>query len=633
MASRAEKLPAMPPPSGPVIQVPTGLRVAYAKHVLYNHLNSRRIDMQYGHHLDANAPERDEPLPRLDPIPSEGPDSPPSELPEFKPRVAIVGAGATGLYLAMMLKYLEIPNVDIYEASDRIGGRCYTYKFPEDKDCPHNYYDVGAMRIPDIPAMNSTLRLIEELKLKHVRKDYVLSAGVDSDRREPHMYWYSSDDEPKGARYFKRLKQIIALNKDKEFMEWVNKTDEWSTRAYLMHRPDEKDPRKPLWTYNETEEAESAATSTGLFDQSIIESVCDYSDFQATTGKLWYRIDGGMSVVTDKMNEYIEDPKSVPHSPISLKVTKESPVVAMSENLAEKKIELTVSSKEGLKTESYDMVFNTTAMGPLQRMDISGLVKGFGPERIQKKILTGIRALSYDRACKVAIKFKTRWWKGMYKGLKPNYGGVSASDLSISNVVYPSWDDGDKPAVLIVSYTWAQDATRMGALIPDYSKQKPSLNDTVATQCIENLAKLWAKKDPTITTEFLRNQYVTHHAHAWAHDVYTGGAFALFGPGQFKYVYPEFQTLLCDGKFAICGEALSAHHAWISGALDSGYITMLRWLRKCKQKAKATALEESWFGNGQGEHVEEFDEQLMQWSIKLGSEIAKNHKDDKKPKE
>ncbi|KAF5683551.1 hypothetical protein FDENT_7163 [Fusarium denticulatum] len=640
MASRAEHLPALPPPSGPVTKVPSGLRVAYAKHVLYNHLRDRRYKMNYRHHGGGDAPKLGEPLPKLDPILSDGHDDPLSKLPEYKGRVAIVGAGATGLYLAMMLKYLEIPNVDIYEASDRIGGRCYTYQFPDDKDCPHNYYDVGAMRIPQISAMKSTLKLIDQLKLQSVRKDYVLSAGV-----EPHMYWYSSTDKPDGTRYYDRLDDIIARyasntetefkewvnNTDEEFKEWVNNTDEWSTRAYLMHREEKDPPLSPLWTYDETEEAESAATSTGLFDQSIVESLCDYSDFQATTGQPWYRLDGGMSVVTDKMNDYIEDPESVPRSPISLKVTKECPVVAMSENVSEGKIELTVSPKEGLKRESYEMVFNTTAMGPLQRMDISGLISGFGPIDIQRKILTGIRALSYDRACKVAIKFKTRWWKGMYNDVGEKYGGVSASDLSISNVVYPSWDDGDKAAVLIVSYTWAQDATRMGSLIPDYSKQKPSLDDIVVTQCIENLAKLWAEKDPQITTKFLRDQYVTHHAHAWAHDVYTGGAFALFGPGQFKYIYPEFQTLLCDGKFAICGEALSAHHAWISGALDSAYITMLRWLLKRDDKPRIKALEESWFGDGQGKHVKEFDDQLMQWSVLLGKEIAKNHKGEKKP--
>ena len=363
--------------------------------------------------------------------------------------------------------------------------------------------------------------------------------------------------------------------------------------------------------------------STGLFDQAFIESLCDYSDFQAANGKPWWRLEGGMSIVTDKMNNCIEDPNWVSDNPISLKVKTKTPVVAMSESKSGDKIEVTVAGAD--KPESYDMVFNTTAMGPLQRMDIAGLVPGFGLPGTQKKILTGIRALSYDRACKVAIKFKTRWWKNMYKTSTTHdvIGGVSGTDLSISNVVYPSWDDGDKAAVLMVSYSWAQDATRMGALIPDYSKQKPSIDDTVVKQSFQDLVRLWSKSDPNITVDFLTDQYVTHHAYAWSHDPYTGGAFALFGPGQFKYMYPEFQHILCGGKFAICGEALSPHHAWISGALDSGYLTMVRWLGHLGDHKRIEALKKSWFGAGKNEHTAEFDEVLMYWSVKLSKEVAK----------
>jgi len=334
-----------------------------------------------------------------------------------------------------------------------------------------------------------------------------------------------------------------------------------------------------------------------------------------------------MSVVTEKMNQCIEDPKWAPHNPVSLKVKKNTPVVAMTENHQENKIEVTITGAEGTKTEAYDMVFNTTAMGPLQRMDISGLVPGFGLPQTQRNILTGIRALSYDRSCKVAVKFKSRWWKNMYKASTngSTFGGVSGSDLPSSNIVYPSWDDGDDTsAVLMTSYTWAQDATRMGSLIPDYTKQKPHIDDAVVTQCFQDLVKLWGEsKDPKITIEFLRNEYLEHHAFAWSHDPYTGGAFALFGPGQFSYIYPEFQQLLCDGKFAICGEALSPHHAWISGSLDSGYLTMLRWLFHLEDNDRADALKQAWFGRGKGEHTAEYDGKLMRWTVELSQQAAK----------
>lgn len=78
--------------------------------------------------------------------------------PITNPTVAIVGAGAAGLFTAMILDYLN-ENVagfnasyDIYEASQdssRLGGRLFTYNFGEYPDPKHNYFDVGAMRFPD----------------------------------------------------------------------------------------------------------------------------------------------------------------------------------------------------------------------------------------------------------------------------------------------------------------------------------------------------------------------------------------------------------------------------------------------------------------------------------------------------
>src|SRR5947209_4687894 len=46
-------------------------------------------------------------------------------------KLCIVGAGMAGLYIAFILDALNIPNVsyEILEASDRVGGRCFTYDF------------------------------------------------------------------------------------------------------------------------------------------------------------------------------------------------------------------------------------------------------------------------------------------------------------------------------------------------------------------------------------------------------------------------------------------------------------------------------------------------------------------------
>lgn len=97
------------------------------------------------------------------------------KVPKF--HVGIIGAGMAGLYTAMILESLDI-SYQILEASDRIGGRVYTHRFSND---PGDYYDAGAMRFPDTPAMGRTFRLFRQLgieKKEHVTFDkYLLTAG------------------------------------------------------------------------------------------------------------------------------------------------------------------------------------------------------------------------------------------------------------------------------------------------------------------------------------------------------------------------------------------------------------------------------------------------------------------------
>lgn len=116
----------------------TSLRAAYAKHILNKHLLAKLNDVSpEHHHVLPGAPK----VP--DKVGDEGP---------YQGRVCIIGAGAAGLYTAMMLKFLGATNVEILEATNRVGGRCYTQALSGGNEY-HNYYDVGAMRIPDIPWM------------------------------------------------------------------------------------------------------------------------------------------------------------------------------------------------------------------------------------------------------------------------------------------------------------------------------------------------------------------------------------------------------------------------------------------------------------------------------------------------
>ena len=107
-----------------------------------------------------------------------------------------------------------------------------------------------------------------------------------------------------------------------------------------------------------------------------------------------------MSMLTNLMQSPLASTSWPSPGSTALKVITQSPVVALSNDNVKKKISATVADQQPAE---YDMVFNTTAMGPLQHMNLEGL-------GLPGKILTGIRTLSYDRATKVAIRFSRPWW-------------------------------------------------------------------------------------------------------------------------------------------------------------------------------------------------------------------------------
>jgi hypothetical protein len=154
-------------------------------------------------HLGPGDPIPEFPKPKHQPSKVQKPDE------SKTPKVGIIGAGAAGLFTAMIFDYLNSLNLedahtgktfhvdyDILEAAskDRVGGRLYTYNFKAEDSLnpqgPHDYYDVGAMRFPDNPIMerydmwqwtlgllaNSHPRLYDLFKILKMEK-----ADLDSD--------------------------------------------------------------------------------------------------------------------------------------------------------------------------------------------------------------------------------------------------------------------------------------------------------------------------------------------------------------------------------------------------------------------------------------------------------------------
>lgn len=501
----------------------------------------------------------------------------------------------------MILDSLKLPDLtyEILEASDQIGGRLYTHNFSK-PPAEHDYYDAGAMRFPDFKIMKRAFDLFEILcthpikyYLDPIEKDRAgRKSTVDGSEETPAMYNdicvisdgseapldpHDVGKKPGGREMvplevlrggvngtleevFERFKKIMAEDFQKGF-DALLEVDHMSTRQYLRERQN-LDAYAIQWL-------ETNTTSTGLFDQAFTESVIDFFNFAAKDKNglgTWYCIEGGAAQVADLMEKKL----------VNGKVEKNKRVTRITQDKQTKELLVYVAG-ETKPRGPYITVFNTTSLGCLQRMDLTGL----NLHPVQKD---AIRSLHYVNSSKVAIKFKYPWW---IKDCGIIRGGSGSTDLPLRSCVYPSYNlkDGlDKEATLLCSYTWAQDAIRIGSLIRSDS---PASEDQLKELILDNLARLYLanfnKHSGCTRTldevrDLIANAYITHHAYSWSHDPFASGAVANFGPGQFRELYPFVTLPAADGRFYMLGEASSAHHAWVVGSLESAYAGVYKFL-------------------------------------------------------
>ncbi len=538
-------------------------------------------------------------------------------------KVCIVGGGVAGLYIAMILDSLKDFNVtyDILEANNRVGGRVYTHHFSTE---PHDYYDIGAMRYPNIPVMGRTFDLFRRTKMPCIA--YYLSGlntpDLFNDRffaDGPDPYHVSVDNGgsvPSDVvdnvstlleEAFGPYKKKLAENFDEGFIELM-KVDDFSTREFLKRGG--PNGEQTQYSFSAIQWMETQNTSTNLFDQAFSESVMDSFDFDYpkpdvdkskltsdhTPDYKWYCIDGGTTLLSDAMQATLSN---------KVQTSKRVEAISIDRNSTKDDNMLVKCADETDPRTGYSTVFSTTTLGCLGRMDLRGL-------ELHPSQKDAIRSLHYDDSVKVALKFKYPWW---IVDCGITQGGVASTDLPLRTCVYPSYnlyDDQNKPAVLLASYTWAQDANRMGSLVS--GQQSPVNEDELVELILRNLAQL---HEQHMTYERIRDAFTgVHHAYSWSHDASTAGAFALFGPGQFSNMYPYLSRPAADSKFHIVGEAASAHHAWIVGALDSAYASVHRFLFRFQMLDAIAALKERW---GEIEELESGENGTVHLQVILGT--------------
>lgn len=617
------------------------------------------------------------------------------------PLVGIVGGGFAGMYAGIILQSLGI-EFEIFEASDRVGGRIDTwYSKDYDSKVPDLaglYGEVGGMRVPQF---SQDMLPVQQLA---IAVNTVLQRNNMSDKLVKWRKFYYNSDVQR-MRYNNMEAPILAENsklnslnfgKDKggdldmvwvtpvtpkgggdpylpiniildqvtaPFIEKINKSfsdgftelmnyDNHSMWSYLTNvfrlkdLGDYYDPKMgdkdDHLSYNVTSCLETLNMGTGMYAVSFVEIVLATYDWLGSknsydptdTNIYMVTVDKGMQHFPDACRAVLnlkdgvlpsdgnrarilvgmekglngelgyspdnltkdahapdtvppaDAPPAQPGSPSEAKTRVHTnhrvTAVSYDENMyggdggMKIIVEDHTNGKVEAKEKGYPFVISTLPNGAY----LNGQLKTNFFDNLSFSKARAIRESNYMPSFKAFITFKTQFWVEL--GERQGKGlGVGTSDRSNRQIVYPSYGYDAEGGVLQI-YCWAQDAERMGALS----------DEERVNECLKGIAFLYPDYDVLGAFAGYEREVTTK---TWFWDNHAGGgAFALFGPGQFKNLYPSLLTPEFEGRLNIAGECCSVHHGWIVGALDSAYNSVNNILQQIGDQALIDQMEETW---------------------------------------
>jgi monoamine oxidase len=158
-----------------------------------------------------------------------------------------------------------------------------------------------------------------------------------------------------------------------------------------------------------------------------------------------------------------------------------------------------------------------------------------------------IRQIPYDNCVKTILQVRGHRWIDQ-DGVE---AGVSLTDLPIRNVHYPEPEEATNRErnVLVVGYTWGEDAQRL-AFLSDADRLR---------LMITNLAMLHPGIERDVEVGVTK---------VWQADPLFGGAFPIYPPGRKAELMQAISSP--EGRLFFAGEHTDTGHGWIEGALASG---------------------------------------------------------------
>ena len=476
--------------------------------------------------------------------------------------VTIIGAGIAGLAAAFELE-ARGHTVRMFEASADTRGRAWTHRFADG-----SYGEFGPMRIPE--HHDYTLHYVKEcgldlrrfvtahenlsgyydirdvrVRMRDARRDLYPIFDLSQQQREdaipPNMLARAVGDVVEGMTDAERA----SLRTGNLASDRLRVIDRMTMGDFLAHRCGE-------------EAAELIGVATGLEQMYDRSATMLLRDALTATGNKFYEIVGGMDMLPRALADRVRG-----------EIVRRAPVRGI--RRAEGGGIQLVVERDGTPTvEECEVVLCAIPFSVLHHLDVD---PPFAPGKA-----FAVRNLGYESSTKVLLHCRRRFWETEH-GIA---GGASLSDLLYRAMYYPSdnaasvtepepmrarfntmyggYRNGEftpadpavsaGPGVLLASYSWGQDARRLGQLSPE---------ERVAV-VVRQIARI----HPEIAEPGMIDDSASMF---WDSFPWANASFAELLPGQQSTIHHH--TVAPEGNLYFAGEHTSLDTGWIQGALSS----------------------------------------------------------------
>ncbi|KAL3431270.1 hypothetical protein BDV09DRAFT_198889 [Aspergillus tetrazonus] len=513
-------------------------------------------------------------------------------------KIAIVGAGISGLATALMLDSVGVHNWEIIEASDRVGGRFRT-RYVAGTD---EWAEMGPMRLPYSVTYkddNETLRYTDhELTFQLARilndmnkndpkwkidfipwiqhhENELIAQGTrrHPDGRIPTRGEIEADPSLKNApemtsaEYANTQDRMDAILKNKDTLKSIQRNvwrahktvmdeglDDWSEQAMMRHVfKASENVTDQIWTDSDYDI---------FWDELHHNSNLGLDGSRESLGEThWLCIDGGFNRLSDAFLPHVQSRLT-----LNRQIRKLEPIPGPHNTTKTRLSWYPSTQNRTYESRDYDYTIMAVPFTMTRFMDLPS----FSSVLSRAISEAGLR---FKSACKVALLFRERFWE---KGPRPIFGGYSKPpSLPVGALYYPVYGHNESRPGLIMHY-------RGG----DWSDRFVSFSDEEHVQTVLDAIV-------SIHGEQARDLYTGDYERlCWLQDEHTATAWCRPDVEQHRLYIPAYHQTEHNTIFV--GEHTAPTHAWVSSSLQSAVRGVVQLLLELGLVDEAKEVNERW---------------------------------------